>query len=133
MAEKDLRKLLSAIEPCLHTNTFVFCKMSEEQFRQLAITPQCLFREEEALTVVIEQAVADRLQLPYSNCWALITCKVNSDLTAVGFLAAMSSVLAEANIPVNAVSAYFHDHLFVPKDLAKQAVTLLQLLAAAQK
>jgi hypothetical protein len=47
----------------------------------------------------------------------------------VGFLAAITASLAEAGISVNAVSAFYHDHLFVPVERAEDAKLLLQRLA----
>jgi uncharacterized protein len=51
---------------------------------------------------------------------------VHSSLNAVGFLAAVTTQLAEAGISLNAVSAFYHDHLFVPHDRADEALALLQ-------
>ena len=44
----------------------------------------------------------------------MITVMVHSALDAVGFLATITTRLAAAGIGVNLVSAFFHDHLFVP-------------------
>jgi uncharacterized protein len=51
---------------------------------------------------------------------------VHSSLEAVGFLAAITARLAETGISVNAVSAFYHDHLFVPHDRADEALARLQ-------
>jgi hypothetical protein len=51
---------------------------------------------------------------------------VHSSLEAVGFLATITERLAAADISVNAISAYFHDHLFVPFDKADQAMDILR-------
>jgi hypothetical protein len=41
----------------------------------------------------------------------------------------ITTALAEAGISCNAVSAFYHDHLFVPYDRAREAVTVLRGLA----
>ena len=41
----------------------------------------------------------------------------------------MTATLARHEISVNAVSAYYHDHLFVPTDRAAEALALLRGLA----
>ena len=64
--------------------------------------------------------------LPGQFASRLITLTVHSSLEAVGFLAAIAGRLAEAGISVNAVSAYYHDHLFVPEHRADEALRLLQ-------
>ncbi len=51
----------------------------------------------------------------------MITRDVLSALDVVGFLAAVTAALADAGIGANAVSAFFHDHLFVPLDRAEAA------------
>jgi len=129
MAEKNLETLLCSIDPHLHSKKFVFCSVSEYEFGSLDITPLCLFREEEGVSLIVEKSTADRASLQHTGTWSLITCKINSDLTAVGFLAAMSKVLADAGIAANAVSAYFHDHLLVPSDKAQEALDLLRQLS----
>ncbi len=126
MPEKNLQVLLASITPRLHNETFVFCTLSEREFKTLKVDPICVFRETEGVSITIEKSDADAASLKYEGTWSLITCEVNSALNAVGFIAAMSKLAAEAGIPVNAVSAYHHDHLFVPTDRAEDAIQLLQ-------
>ena len=64
---------------------FVFCTVSEEQYIELKTLPLCLFREDEGITLILEKSQADAAMLQYSELWSLITCTINSDLTAVGF------------------------------------------------
>jgi uncharacterized protein len=64
--------------------------------------------------------------LSYQFASRLITLTVHSSLDAVGFLAAITVRLAEAGISVNAVSAFYHDHLFVPDHRADQALSILR-------
>ena len=52
----------------------------------------------------------------------MITLSVHSSLDAVGFLAAITNKLAAAAISFNPVSAYYHDHLFIPANRAEQAM-----------
>jgi hypothetical protein len=51
-------------------------------------------------------------------------------LTDAVWVAALLPTLAAAGIGVNPVSAYFHDHLFVPADRADEALALLRGIAA---
>jgi hypothetical protein len=57
----------------------------------------------------------------------MMTLTVHSSLEAVGFLAAITARLAEAGISVNAISAFCHDHLFVPEDRADEALARLEM------
>ena len=62
----------------------------------------------------------------------MITLNIHSSLEAVGFLAAVLPRLATAGISVNAVSAFYHDHLFVPIDRAQEALEILEAMALEQ-
>ena len=77
---------------------------------------------------MIRRDEAEQLGLPYQFPSRLITLTVHSSLEAVGFLAAITAHLAKAGISVNAVSAYYHDHLFVPEPRAAEAPRLLQAM-----
>jgi len=63
----------------------------------------------------------------------MVTLTVHSALDAVGFLAAITARLAAAGISVNTVSAFFHDHLFVPAERAEETVEILCRMAADAK
>ena len=63
----------------------------------------------------------------------MVTLTVQSALDAVGFLAAITARLAAAGISVNAVSAFFHDHLFVPAGRAEEIVEILSCMAVDAK
>jgi hypothetical protein len=55
----------------------------------------------------------------------LITCKVQSSLSAVGMMAKITGELASEAIAVNPVSAFFHDYLFVKEEDAELAMDVL--------
>lgn len=124
----DLEKLVSNMSPELIKGIYVFCTVSESKFKSLNLSPILVFREKEGVTVVVSQKGANKNGLKYTGKWALITLNVYSDLSAVGFLAVMTRALADVGISVNAVSAFYHDHLFVPEDKAKKALDILKSL-----
>jgi hypothetical protein len=59
----------------------------------------------------------------------MITLNVHSALDAVGFLSAVMQALTAAGISSNAVSAFYHDHLFVPLNRAEEALQVLRELS----
>ena len=59
----------------------------------------------------------------------MITLTVHSSLDAVGLLAAVTQVLAQADISVNVVSAFYHDHLFISEHRAVEALQILSALS----
>jgi hypothetical protein len=113
-AETDLKTLLATMAPVLHESPYVFCSVSEAVYRGLSFAPLGLYREAEGITIIATRRQASQAQLPCEITWACITLSVHSSLSAVGFLAAITGKLARAGIGVNPVSAYHHDHLFVP-------------------
>jgi hypothetical protein len=129
MPEKNLATLLASMDPHLHAEEFVFSSVSEDEFGALILKPLSVFREREGVSLIVEKTAADRASLKYSGTWSLITCQVTSDLSAVGFLATMSARLAEAGISLNAISAFHHDHLFVPAERAQEALKILRELS----
>lgn len=126
MAIKDLNLLLEKMNPYLYETKYVFCSLSGKGRDFLKLNPLLTFNEEEGLTLILEKSEADRAKISYKEVWKMITLKVNSDLLAIGFLAEITRKLAGAGISVNVVSAYHHDHLFVPADKADEALDILK-------
>ena len=124
--ERDLGTLLRDMQPEMQDGVFVFCTLAENKEISAAIRPVLMFREREGTTLVMRREDAESAGLPYQFASRLITLTVHSSLEAVGFLAAITARLAEAGISVNTVSAFYHDHLFVPDHRAEQALRLLR-------
>jgi hypothetical protein len=129
--ERDLSTLLRDMRPFLNPQAVVILSLSEQDFSSLARRPIALFREEEGITVILPHREAEQENLADEGQWAWITLRVHSSLQAVGFLARITSALAQAGISTNVFSAYYHDHLFVPWDLRFEAMEVLKKLCAA--
>jgi hypothetical protein len=127
--QRNLRVLLKTMSPVLQSGEYVFCSISEDRLNDSVSRPWGMFREAEGITLIVPLEQAIQSELPQEPRWRLITLSVHSDLQAVGFLAAITAALAKANISVNAVSAYFHDHLFVLSDSAEAAMECLTELS----
>jgi hypothetical protein len=128
--ERNLAALLRDMKPEMQPGIFVFCTIAEDAEIPATLTPLLTFREPEGTTLVIPREEAERRGLPHQFPSRLITLTVHSSLEAVGFLAAITARLARAGISANAVSAFYHDHLFVPEHRADEALGLLQDMPA---
>ena len=137
MAEKDLGKLLKGMSPEVVDGKYFLASVPESEIMVIAnyldyIT--CIYREEEGLTILFSEEIEDEIGgisgEKVAGPFALITLSINSDLSAVGFLAKITDVLAKEGISVNAFSAYFHDHLLVPYERKKDAMEALKKLSA---
>jgi len=124
--ETDLDTLLKRMQPLLHDSPYVFCSVDSETYARLPFEPLGTFFEAEGVSLILIEEQARDLDLAYDSVWACITLKVHSSLNAVGFLAAIMGALAEAGISVNPVSAYYHDHLFVPWERRLKAIQVLR-------
>src|SRR5262245_27881096 len=127
--ETDLNKLLSGMRPRLQDGIFVFASLAAGAALPPEIVPVMIFREAEGTTLILEEGQAIQTGLEASFRSRMITLEIHSSLDAVGFLAAITRRLAAAGMGVNPVSAFYHDHLFVPADQAEEAVELLERLA----
>ena len=123
--EKDFKKLIKGMKPVLDIREFVFSTVSFAERKNLNINPICEFQEREGLTLILEKTEAEENKLNYAFNSRMITLSVHSDLSAVGLLAAVTNKLAENGISVNVVSAFYHDHLFVPIEKAESAMEIL--------
>jgi hypothetical protein len=122
--EKQLDRFLKKMKPTLNEGDYVFCTrkdLKELDFNDIIFT----FKEQEGITIVLKQEIADRMQLEYSFVAKWITLTVHSSLEAVGLTAAFSKALAEENISCNVVAGYFHDHIFINKKDAQKALIVL--------
>jgi uncharacterized protein len=128
--ERNLQRLLADMAPSLAPREFVFATFPGGAL-PVDIDPVGTFREAEGLSAIIERAAADGRGVAYGSVFRCITLTVHSSLEAVGFFAEVARVLAAAGIPCNAVSAFHHDHLFVPAQEADRALELLRTLAAS--
>ncbi len=123
--ETKIEILLRTMQPLLSPEEYVFCSL-QSQLKNLDLNPVGTFIEKEGLTVILTKKEADSHKLAYSAIFSMITLEVHSSLEAVGFIAAIAPLLAQHNISVNPVSAYYHDHLFIPVTRSQEAMSLLQ-------
>jgi len=123
----SLAELTANMDAHLASGEFVFATLASDA----GVPPEafCAVREDEALTLILAREAAERLGYAWAHPCRRITLRVNSSLAAVGFLARICTALAQAGISANAVSAFHHDHLFVPPERAADAVEILQRLA----
>ncbi len=79
--------------------------------------------------MILLKEEAEAHGLPYEFPSRMITLDVHSSLEAVGFIARITTELAKHDMGVNPVSAFYHDHLFVPEGRDQEALDILKHLA----
>jgi hypothetical protein len=81
-----------------------------------------IFNEIEGVTVIVSESEAERAKLPILFRVAWIT--LNQPLSPN--IALLSQALKELGLSCNVVAAVYHNHLFVPVDVASEAVARLR-------
>jgi hypothetical protein len=127
--ERNLELLLQNMKPEMKDGVFVYCTVADNMDIPGTIRPVFIFHEREGTTLVVRREEAEHIGLPYQFPSRLITLTVHSSLDAIGFLAAITARLSQSGISANAVSAFYHDHLFVPHDRAEEALRHLKELS----
>ena len=122
--EKDLNKLLKNMKPKHNAGEFVFCTVKNLELIDINKII-CMFKEDEAYTIILAKELADKLNLKYSFISSWITLTVNSSLEAVGLTAVFSKSLADESISCNVIAGYYHDHIFVDKRDINKAMEIL--------
>ena len=122
----DLELLLRQLEPELDPLKYVFLHGAYDfGDRRIFATIQ----ETEGTTWIV--VAEDDMSLAHDHIlFSRITLQVHSSLEAVGLTAAVSTALSKAGISCNIVAGYYHDHLFVPHDLADNAMQVLHRLVS---
>jgi uncharacterized protein len=123
----DLTTLLRSIDPQLHEGIYAYASIpNNRKLDDLSIIAS--IRESEGLSIITPEteALSAGLTILFRCAW--ITLTVHSDLQAVGLTAAFATALGNAGISCNVVAGAYHDHIFVPVELAQQAMSVLQQL-----
>jgi hypothetical protein len=126
--EYDLKSLLAGMSPVLDPAIYVFVTLPGRDLPQ-GPSPRMIMQEGEGTTIIITRDEANAAGLDHVFECRMITLDVHSALDAVGFLAKVTTRLADLNMGVNPVAGFYHDHLFVPVSRADDAMTALREMA----
>tara|TARA_B110000444_G_C18747713_1_gene551130 strand:+ start:197 stop:580 length:384 start_codon:yes stop_codon:yes gene_type:complete len=121
-------ELLRNLDPVLLDEEYVFCTFPLSHYGDhVALNPLASFNEKEGLTLVIQKETAKLNNLKYEGIFKCISLKLISSLSSVGLTEKISKVLSENKISANMYAGYYHDHIFVPLEKAKDAFKLLYI------
>ncbi len=126
--ETNIATLLKGLKPMLQKGEYVFVSLKSLDGIDRNDTI-CEFKEKEGITIVIERKKADALNLNYSFITSWITLSIHSSLEAVGLTAIYATELAKNNISCNVIAGFYHDHIFVAKNDAENALKILNNLS----
>ncbi|MBS1797260.1 MAG: ACT domain-containing protein [Acidobacteria bacterium] len=133
MAEDDIKKTLSGTRVEVAPETFTLVSLTGESWFKLLENPELsprmtapfmILKDRFEVTLLLDEtdfrAMRPGLgEARVENGFRLLTFDVELDFSVVGFLAFVTAKLAEARIPVVALSAFSRDHLLIKQaDLA---------------
>ena len=128
--ERNIVTLLASMRPILHPITFVFLTFAHGTPIPPEIQPMMTFQEAEGVTVIAPQSTSQELGLDGTFPCRMVTLSVNSSLNAIGFLATITTTLRdECQMPVNPVSGFHHDHLFLSAERVDETIRVLEQLS----
>jgi hypothetical protein len=125
--ETDLQAMLDSLDVDRRPGTFAFVTDGDPDLRAHAVA---MIEEVEGTTLVLPVEVARRVGLEVGFEAAWLTLTVFSALEAVGLTAAVSRVLADADIPCNMLAGFHHDHVLVPVARVDDAAACLRGLSS---
>ena len=126
--ETNLSILIKNMQPVLQEGDYVFTLV--EDIRTLNLEEILFyFREKDEITVVVKREYADAQKLSYNYVSGWITLNIHSSLEAVRLTAVFSTFLAKEGISCNAVAALYHDHIFITKADAANALETLKKIS----
>ncbi len=123
---RDTADMIAGMAPSLDPELYHFCLVADTTLVELALAS---FIEDEGLSLILSDTVAQTHGLTTDMPMRRITLTVHSALDGVGLTAAVATALSDAGIPCNMVAAYHHDHAFVPAAQADDALAVLKQLA----
>lgn len=117
----NLHEILGSLRPSVRPGRYVVVTDAA------AVEAQAHARiaEDEGVTLVLDQEVADAAGLSYDAVFGWITLEAHTSLEAVGVTAAVATTLARVGLSCNVLAGFYHDHLLVPADHIDEAVEVL--------
>ena len=127
VAIRELELLLAGMVPVLDGRDYGYACVAA---LPVGLAVFATVAEAEGLTLVALAADLAAAGIAHQAGWARISLSVVSDLAAVGLTAAIAGALAGQGISANVVAGYHHDHIFVQRDRADEALAVLRRLSA---
>lgn len=138
MPIKSAEAMVAKMTPKLDSEIYIYCAAPTiagvfTLQKRLLDSALAIFHESEGTTLILTYELASQHGFDTALPMKRITLEVYSALDGVGLTAAVATALTEEGIPCNMVAAYHHDHLFVPAEMAENAMNCLRVLQTKAK
>jgi hypothetical protein len=126
MSDKhDLEALLRTLSPVLREGRWVFVRFDRRPPFDAEVAAS--IREGSAMSAVVAESEAARLNLEHGEAWAWLECPLATS-GDTGVTSVLTTALARSAIPCKVIAGIDHDHLFVPFDQRADALATLDEL-----
>src|SRR5215210_8584082 len=139
MPDTDVAALLSRAKVEVAPETFVLVGLRHADWARLLENPElsprpesnfCLLRDRFEVTLLVEESDWRAMRHAARDAkteagFRLVTLDVELGWDVVGFLAHVTRILADASVPVGALSAFSRDHLLIKQDDLGKALRVL--------
>src|SRR5215204_2739443 len=139
MPSQDAAELLRRARVEVAPETFALVGLRHEDWRRLLENPELspraesdffLLRDPLEVTLLVEESDWRAMRHAARDArteagFRLVTLDVELGWDVVGFLAHVTGVLAEASVPVGALSSFSRDHLLIKQDDLGKALRVL--------
>ena len=134
MSRKSVSKILKQSRIVVEPETFVLVSLRHDGWKKLladpALSPRMaapfmILMDKHEVTLLLDEIDFDTMRHALRDAkteggYRLLTFDIELDLNVVGFMAEVSRILSDANVPIMALSAFSRDHLLIKQnDLAK--------------
>lgn len=135
----DPRELLNKSRVETSPEIFALVSITHDEWRSLLGSPELspsmtapfmILMDPREVTLMLDEQDLARIQPALrngriENGFRMLTFDVELDFDVSGFLAEISRILAEAEIPIIALSAYSRDHILIKQDQLAAALRVL--------
>lgn len=135
----EIRDLLKKTRVEVAPETFTLISLRHEDWLKLLENPELsprmtapfmIFKEKHETTLLLDEIDFETLRVSVRDAkiergFRLLTFDLVMDFTVVGFLAEVSRILAEAEIPIVALSAFSRDHLLIKQEELARSLKVL--------
>ncbi|WP_025770611.1 ACT domain-containing protein [Thioalkalivibrio sp. HK1] len=122
---RDLDSMIAHLSVSVRTGKYTVVSLDAGTAPSIGDGVEAVVHERQGDTVVATTQRAEREGWIGDFIASWLTIDVHSALDSVGLTAAISTALAEENIPCNVLAAFYHDHLLIPAQCEERAVAIL--------
>ena len=123
----------------ISAETYVLISLIQTEFQKLLENPELsqrmtapfmIFKDKFEITLLLDEIDFGKIRNEIQNAkiergFRILTFDVELDFNVYGFLAEITRVLAEAEIPIVALSAFSRDHILIKQENLAKALKVL--------